>query len=97
MALMLKRILSSHQSLNCIEQKFFLSGHSYNSCDRSFAIIEQAKKMATELYVPDHWIDLIKDAKKSEPKFIVIKMEGKDFFSSSESLHNKPQKRCQRR
>lgn len=82
--LMLKKYLSTHPHLKTITQKFFISGHSYNSCDRSFGIIEKEKKNATDLYIPDQWIDLVKAAKKSEPKFDVTKMESKDFFSSSD-------------
>lgn len=79
---MLLKFLSNHISIKAITQKYFIPGHSYNSCDRSFAIIEKAKRMKSDLYVPNDWIDLIKSAKKSEPKFTVIKMTTADFYSS---------------
>lgn len=82
LTLMLKRLLSSHPTLEKITQKYFVSGHSYNSCDRSFAVIEKAKRTKTEIYTPNHWMDLVEDAKKKCPKYVVTKMEKNDFFSS---------------
>lgn len=81
--LCLKKILDSwpYDQLKSIEQRFFISGHSYNSCDRCFGVIERQKKVTEMIYVPEHWINIIKQSKKSEPKFVVIKMSRKDFFS----------------
>lgn len=70
--------------LQIIDQKYFVSGHSYNSCDRCFGIIEKQKRITENIYVPDHWYNLIVQAKKSEPKFTVVKMESEDFFSSKQ-------------
>lgn len=81
--LMLMKYLSTHITLKTITQKYFVSGHSFNSCDRSFSTIEVAKKEAIDLYTPDNWIDLVKTAKVKEPKFVVTKMERADFFTSS--------------
>lgn len=83
LTLMLKRLLSDHPRLKTITQKFFISGHSFNSCDRSFAVIEKATKTAAGLYTPEQWMSLVAQAKKSEPKFTVIKMEKEDFYGSS--------------
>lgn len=33
------------------------------------------------IYVPQHWLNIIKQAKKSEPKFKVIEINTSDFFS----------------
>lgn len=85
MALMLKKFLSmwNYPDLSSIEQHFYISGHSYNSCDRSFALIEKQKKLTEEIYVPKHWINVITQAKKNEPKFVVVvEMSKKDFLSS---------------
>lgn len=43
---MMKKLLDSwpHNQLFAIEQRFFVSGHSYNSCDRCFGLIERQKK-----------------------------------------------------
>lgn len=40
----LKKLLTSLNNVKTIEQKYFVSGHSYNSCDRWFGIIEKTKK-----------------------------------------------------
>lgn len=84
MALMLKKFLcmSDYPDLTSIEQHFFVSGHSYNSCDRSFGLIEKQKRMTESIFVPEHWINVMKQAKKNEPKFVVVEMLKNDFFSS---------------
>lgn len=82
LTLLLKKLLSSHPTLKIIKQKYFVSGHSYNSCDRAFATIECARKTATNLYTPDQWMELVKGARKTEPKFMVTKMTSAEFFSS---------------
>lgn len=81
--LMVKKLLNSwpHSELTSIEQRFFISGHSYNSCDRCFGVIERQKRITEIIYTPEHWIHIIEQAKKEEPKFQVIKMNGSDFFS----------------
>lgn len=84
MSLMLKHFLSMHDTLKSITQKIFVSGHSFNACDRSFAIIERAKKFADNIFIPDRWMELVREAKKNEPTFAVIKMNSEDFYSSSE-------------
>lgn len=44
--LMIKKMLSSwpYDQLESIKQRFFVSRHSYNSCDRCFGIIEKQKR-----------------------------------------------------
>lgn len=57
--------------LEIIEQRFSFSGHANNSCIRSFDLIEKQKRITKEIFVPSEWINVIKQAKKSEPKFVV--------------------------
>lgn len=85
LTLMLKKFLStwSYEDLTSIEQHFYLSGHSYNRCDSSFAQIERQKKATEQVYVPDHWLSVIKQAKKNEPKFVVTDMKREGFYSSA--------------
>lgn len=80
---MMKKILESwpHNELQSIEQRFFVSGHSYNSCDRCFGVIEKQKRITEMIYVPQHWVNIIAQAKKKEPKFNVIEMKREDFLS----------------
>lgn len=81
--LMIKKMLDSwpHNALLSIEQRFFVPGHSYNSCDRCFGVIERQKKITDLIYVPQHWMNIIKQAKKTAPEFTVIEMSKEDFFS----------------
>lgn len=84
MALMLKYFFSmwNRTELCSIEQHFYVSGHSYNSCDRSFGLIEKQKQITENIYIPEHWINVIEQSKKNVPKFVVIQMSKHDFFSS---------------
>lgn len=84
--IMIKKILESwpHSELQSIEQRFFFSGHSYNSCDRCFGTIEKQKRITEMIYVPEHWANIIAQAKKNEPKFTVVEMVKDDFLSCKE-------------
>lgn len=87
MSMMLKNFLSiwQHPELKSIQQHFYVSGHSYNSCDSSFSTIEKQKRSTQDIFSVEHWINVIRQAKKKEPKFVVTQMTKTDFFSS-ESL-----------
>lgn len=76
--------LTPDHALELITQKYFVSGHSYNSCDRSFGLIEKERKNSGEVFTPSEWFDLIKRTRKTEPKFEVTMMSGSDFVSSAE-------------
>lgn len=82
--LMLKKILTESRNIREIEQKYFVSGHSKNNCDRMFGLIEKQKKITENIFVPNNWIDVIRQAKKKEPLFSVVKMECLDFYSSTD-------------
>lgn len=80
--LMLKKILSESQHVNDITQKKYASGHSYNSCDRCFGLIEKQKRITSDIFTVDHWAQLISRAKKDHPLFYVQKMESNMFVST---------------
>lgn len=84
LTLMLKKFLCDNKTISRIEQKYFIPGHSYNSCDRCFGLIEKQKKVTDEIFCPRHWVNLIRQAKKNEPKFVVTELSEHDFFSSAE-------------
>jgi len=48
------------------QQKFFLTGHSFNICDRSFGVLE-AKMRKTTLRTPTDVVDLILDSAQENP------------------------------
>lgn len=88
LTLLVKKILLTHfcDNINIIEHKFFVSGHSRNSCDRCFGIIENQRKYTENIFEPKDWFNIISQAKKNEPKFNVIPMVQDDFICSKELL-----------
>lgn len=82
--LILKQFIDSwpHSDLKSVEQRYFVVGHSYNSCDRCFGLIENQKKRTEDIFTPTHWINVMRQAKKTDPKFIVTEMREKDFVSA---------------
>lgn len=87
--MMLKYFLENkwkHSDLESIEQSFYVSGHSYNSCDRSFALVEKQRKKTENVLVPRHWFNIISQAKKNDPKFVVIQMTRNDFYGAEQLM-----------
>lgn len=81
--MLLKKVLYLLENVDVIIQKFFIPGHSYNSCDRCFSIIEKQRKVTSEVYVPRDWFNVVRIAKKKVPRFEVIEMTQSDFLSSN--------------
>lgn len=69
MSLILKKYLHSetNTSVQKIVHNFFVSGHSYNACDRCFGLIEKKARGATNIFTPTDWADLIANAQKKSP------------------------------
>ncbi|KAL1454579.1 hypothetical protein WDU94_010799 [Cyamophila willieti] len=65
--------------VDVIRHKFFVSGHSYNDADKDFGIIEK-RKPDRGVYLPEHWADVIREAKDLDP-FIVTQMQREDFLN----------------
>lgn len=82
--IMMKKFLDScpNSELKSIEQRFFVSGHSFNSCDRCFGLIERQKRQTELIHVPQHWINIIEQSKKRDPQFTLVEMKRGDFLSS---------------
>lgn len=57
---------------------YMQSGHSFLPNDADFGVIEKAKKKGKDIYVPEHWMELIKNA-RSRP-FNVVEMAPTDFY-----------------
>ncbi|CAG9814746.1 unnamed protein product [Phaedon cochleariae] len=47
-----------------INLKFFVSGHSFSTCDQNFGVIDKEKKYHENIYKPDDWVSVIRHAKK---------------------------------
>lgn len=59
--------------------KFMVSGHSFLPNDTDFGVIERESKKHPFIYGPNEWFQIIKSAKKKNPLFKVIKMDGCEF------------------
>ena len=66
-----------------IDQKFMVSGHSYLPNDRDFGSVETARRRASHLFIPDHWYELVRTARRTNP-FCVMEMKSSDFFALKE-------------
>lgn len=86
MTVLLKKMLTSLENVSTITQKYFISGHSYNSCDRCFGIIDKQRKATQDIFLPKHWENVVRVAKKKDPKFEVVHMTKDNFYSSQKLL-----------
>lgn len=85
---MLTRIFNYQKSeLQSIEQRFFISGHSSNDCNRCFDTIEKKIKSSHSLFTPDDWIQLLSSAKEAKQNFEVNKMNRNEFLSVEVLMH----------
>lgn len=82
LCLMIKHILHNHPTLRRISLNFLVSGHSFLPNDSDFGDIEKALKFQQRLYIPQDYINVIKNCKKKNP-FIVTAMTKEDFKSSA--------------
>ena len=67
-------------SITTVDQKFMVPGHSYLPNDRDFGNIETAKRRQQQVYVPNDWFGLVRNARRKNP-FSVCEMKTSDFLS----------------
>ncbi|XP_060809417.1 uncharacterized protein LOC132903927 [Amyelois transitella] len=70
-------------NINSIIHKFLIKGHTQNEGDSVHSTIErQIKRMlrAGPIYVPDQYINAIREAKKKGNKYNVVEMSHKEFY-----------------
>lgn len=70
-------------AINSVCHKFLISGHSQNEGDNAHSLIEKSIKRAKKsgpIYVPDQYVNLIRDAKKRGNPFIVREMHFSNFY-----------------
>lgn len=80
-------LLLRSETLEVVESKFLVSGHTHMECDSAHAAIEKFKKRYKHsVEVPDDWIDLIRLA---SPHFKVEKMKHDDFLDYTQCLSKK--------
>lgn len=63
-----------------ITHRFLEKGHTQNEGDSMHAVIENAKKRQSVIYVPEQWITLIRMAKTTGKVYNVTEMSQDDFF-----------------
>lgn len=74
-----------------ITHRFLESGHSYSEADSMHAEIEREAKIKQEIFSPDEWADLMKNAKQEGPPYIVKFLKNNevlDFHELPEKLEN---------
>lgn len=72
---------SPNFSVEEIDHKFMVSGHSYLPCDQDFGLIEKEKRFHPHIFVPNDWHAVIKHARKKNP-FTLVEMKMSNFFST---------------
>ena len=83
--------LVSNYQLDSFTVHFMQSGHSFLPNDADFGVIEKYKRVCGDVYIPQHWIDVVKSARKRNP-FEVVEMTKDDFAdvtSMSKELTNR--------
>lgn len=78
MMVFLLMFLVAHGHFKDITQKFLVSGHSFLSCDRDFAVIEKRKRN-TKAFIPSELHDIVRTSRHENP-FEVIDMDEKGIF-----------------
>lgn len=68
-----------------IQQKFLITGHSFLSCDRDFALIEKRKRVCNPM-VPEDLVKMIKEARQTP--FHVIEMNPADFSDFQQAANS---------
>ncbi|CAG9814715.1 unnamed protein product [Phaedon cochleariae] len=84
-AAMFTYIISIHPTLQVIDHKFLIPGHTHMECDSDLAKIEKFKKKSPfPIYVPRDWYQLVRVAGKG--KFSVEIMSRQDFMDFASLL-----------
>lgn len=72
-----------------ITHRFLESGHSYSEADSMHALIEKEAKIIQEIFTPEEWADLMRNAKQEGPPYIVKHLKNKEVLD----LHELPEKK----
>lgn len=74
-------VASTSFTVDEIDHKFLLSGHSYFPYDQGFGLIEKQKKYYPDIHLPNDWKTVILSARKKNP-FKIVNMTSNDLFST---------------
>ncbi|CAH1974749.1 unnamed protein product [Acanthoscelides obtectus] len=94
---MFQYVVHTHATVNRIDHKFLVPGHTHLECDIDHSVIERAKKKTSiSIHVPRDWYQLVRTANKKD-KFSVFPMEIDHFFGFFGIIHKRtsPEKKNQ--
>ncbi|KAE8746712.1 hypothetical protein FOCC_FOCC006575 [Frankliniella occidentalis] len=82
--------VKDHPSLEIVDHKFLVPGHTFMECDQIHANIEKKKKKATvEIHHPNSWYDFIKTVPYKKSNLLVREMKQEHFFDFAALLQQK--------
>lgn len=88
MAIMFSYFVSQSSHVNCVDQKFLLSGHTHLECDVDHARIERSKKTAEiPIMVPRDWFQFVRTVRGKKP-FQVHEITQQHIFSFSKLVQD---------
>uniref|UniRef100_A0A6P7GRT0 Uncharacterized protein LOC114345931 n=1 Tax=Diabrotica virgifera virgifera TaxID=50390 RepID=A0A6P7GRT0_DIAVI len=83
-ALAMQKLTQMETSIDVIDLKYMVSGHSFLPNDTDFASIESyAQKKLQVIYSPNEWNEAILKCRSKNP-FHLTKMDREDFYSTTE-------------
>ena len=68
-----------------IQHRFLKQGHTQNEGDSVHALIEK-KSSNEKIYVPNHWYEIIRKAKITDPKYSVIELSLEKNYNFKDSV-----------
>lgn len=68
---MMSLTIANHPSLETVDHKFLVSGHTHMECDSDHALIERAKKTAGDIHTPEDWYSLVRSARNDNPYEVI--------------------------
>lgn len=83
-AVMFMLAIQNHPSLEIIDQKFLVPGHTHLECDTDHARIEKAKKLSdSEISIPIDWYNFVRNVRGKIPlKVVEMEMDNFKTFSA---------------
>ncbi|KAK3925611.1 30S ribosomal protein S12 [Frankliniella fusca] len=82
--------INNHPSLEVIDHKFLLPGHTFMECDQIHAQIEKKRRKATiELHHPRDWYNFIRSVPYKTSNLIVREMRQEHFLDYASLLQQK--------
>lgn len=76
--LWLRLVSNPKTSYEVIDYKFMISGHWFLPSDHDFGVIEPARRHSNQIYLPEGWFDLVRNACRKNP-FVVCEMKLEDM------------------